>query len=468
MPNIILNKRIFFKIFINKYTIFSMVFLFIQQLIIASSMLWIYRLSASVVEHKNIMCYFLLFGLSLILVCIPVSISAYFLEKSKRLSFSSYIDSFSRKYYLLSCHRNNKLLKEDVEPWVVNEANMLIEECHKFFHDALSITLNNCLNVIVLFTFIGPNLIYGYLFVFIFVLISFRLFKTKIRENALSLQRSRKKLTEHLMYAWDNIIIGNQYNYNIWRNLFKQMWSSWRDTSLLSVVLSNLASAFCTILSTIPVVLNVGYLIYLNINNTVYLAGLVATLPRQIQILQHFYFFSHYLVKWQDLKPKLSNLFQAVNPEIMPVNIEDKINWQAISISMHGGPRGVNSLGAFMELLGVLNSGRIQIQGSNGAGKSTILYAIKEKLGDGAYLLPTHATLIYEHHTQMSHASSGESTVLKLKELSALCSNSKAPSVLLLDEWDANLDRLNKATMHDMLEKLSARLVVIEVRHNVA
>jgi ABC-type iron transport system FetAB ATPase subunit len=51
----------------------------------------------------------------------------------------------------------------------------------------------------------------------------------------------------------------------------------------------------------------------------------------------------------------------------------------------------------------------------------------------------------------MSHASSGESTVLKLKELSALCSNSKAPSVLLLDEWDANLDRLNKATMHDML-----------------
>jgi len=132
---------------------------------------------------------------------------------------------------------------------------------------------------------------------------------------------NRKRLTEHLMYTWDNIIIGNCYNYTIWHNLFKRAWSAWRDTSVAGVVLSNLSSTLCTILNTIPVVLNLGYLIHLNIDNTIFLAGLIATLPRQIQILQHFYFFSHYLVKWKDLKPKLSNLFQTINREISLLNI---------------------------------------------------------------------------------------------------------------------------------------------------
>lgn len=83
--------------------------------------------------------------------------------------------------------------------------------------------------------------------------------------------------------------------------------------------------------------------------------------------------------------------------------------------------------------------------------------------------MPTHATLIYEHHTQMDQASSGESSILKLKELSEFYAHSKAPPILLLDEWDANLDKINKSTMHhDMLEQLSTRLLVIEVRHHLA
>ncbi len=39
------------------------------------------------------------------------------------------------------------------------------------------------------------------------------------------------------------------------------------------------------------------------------------------------------------------------------------------------------------------------------------------------------------------------------------------PSLLMLDEWDANLDESNRRKIDQLLDEASREMVVIEVRH---
>jgi ABC-type cobalamin/Fe3+-siderophores transport system ATPase subunit len=104
---------------------------------------------------------------------------------------------------------------------------------------------------------------------------------------------------------------------------------------------------------------------------------------------------------------------------------------------------------------------RILLHGPNGSVKTTLLLLIKAKLGDRAFYLPAYHRLKFS--TSLESESTGEAAYCIMEELQ----RSEEASVLLLDEWDANLDAGNRAQIPRMIDEMAMNRAVVEVRYVV-
>lgn len=106
-------------------------------------------------------------------------------------------------------------------------------------------------------------------------------------------------------------------------------------------------------------------------------------------------------------------------------------------------------------------AGRYVLLGPNGSGKTSLLLHLKSLNMASAFYLPASSRLF---PVLGQERSTGQS---KSQELSqALRIVEKDDRVLLLDEWDANLDRSNRMRVSALLDKLAQSRVVIEVTHS--
>ncbi len=101
--------------------------------------------------------------------------------------------------------------------------------------------------------------------------------------------------------------------------------------------------------------------------------------------------------------------------------LTDRVSWDKISQNA----RDVVRQGAQGEL-----SGRITIRGPNGCGKTAVLLALKLAQGDRAVFVPAVGV------GAASERSTGQGILQFVREVIA-----ERPAILLLDEWDAHLDR---------------------------
>lgn len=81
-------------------------------------------------------------------------------------------------------------------------------------------------------------------------------------------------------------------------------------------------------------------------------------------------------------------------------------------------------------------------------------------MGDHAMLIPAdHGDLVW--HSDTNNLSTGQSTLLRIHE----AASQAAIAYILLDEWDANLDKKNTHDTDQLLNELSQTKVVVEIRH---
>ncbi len=102
-------------------------------------------------------------------------------------------------------------------------------------------------------------------------------------------------------------------------------------------------------------------------------------------------------------------------------------------------------------------AGRMTLIADNGAGKSSQLLLLKEHLGEQAYYLPTKHHLYFRERMT---GSTGQQLMAQFDEIAGL----DVP-VILLDEWDANLDTHNTARLDARIDELALHKLIIEIRH---
>ncbi|WP_224963568.1 ATP-binding cassette domain-containing protein [Acinetobacter guillouiae] len=120
----------------------------------------------------------------------------------------------------------------------------------------------------------------------------------------------------------------------------------------------------------------------------------------------------------------------------------------------------IDDLNYFFDEILKLNNGRFTITGDNGAGKTTLLLSLLRNERDKVIFIPSDPGTI-EWNIDITNKSTG-SKIFSILYSEIDNSNEK---VILLDEWDANLDTENKSKIDKLIDKISEKKVVIEVRH---
>ena len=144
----------------------------------------------------------------------------------------------------------------------------------------------------------------------------------------------------------------------------------------------------------------------------------------------------------------------------------------------------VSSVGDALRIVQAQPTGRINVRGGNGTGKSSLLASLKTELKKRAYYWPTTDRLAFqftggvvpvdvegddeddvvvvaESMDQKLGFSTGERQLKSLQEIV----NSTNAKIYLLDEWDANLDDANRAKGDALVDELAARARVVEISH---
>jgi ABC-type bacteriocin/lantibiotic exporter with double-glycine peptidase domain len=316
----------------------------------------------------------------------------------------------------------------------------------------------------------------GYLISFIVLPVISKCSKNKLVRTALTFQDDRKSMSQALLSGWDNIIVGNNYNFSIWWKLFTKRWNAYNISSAKAVLWTQLSSTCATILSLVPVAATFVWIFATTTNDIAKLAALIATLPRQIQIIQHFEVLSTYTMHWYGTYARLKALMATISTAILPVNnkaeLLERIKENEITLTINKIQTVFPPFDQFLEILTNLKNGRITIQGKNGTGKTTLINLLKKELKDKAYYLPTNSRLVFES-TAEGTFSTGERIKAYLEELAKIHLGAGKKSqgtfsvneILLLDEWDANLDTKNREVISVMLDKFAAQCCVIEISH---
>ena len=203
-------------------------------------------------------------------------------------------------------------------------------------------------------------------------------------------------------------------------------------------------------------------------NSIVELSAFVVILPLLFMILSYTHQTLSLAFRWTMHRSKLAAVYKAIeSTKDSQASMERKVKWGRLmlssSFSSTENPDSPNAAQPIMsqdDLLKYSNqSGRFTIRGENGSGKSTTLMLIKKALAKKAFFLPTHSQLSFL--SENNRYSTGESLKKRLEEIL----EQVEADVLLLDEWDANLDSENRARLSELIDELSRKKCVIEVCH---
>jgi ABC-type transport system involved in cytochrome bd biosynthesis fused ATPase/permease subunit len=163
---------------------------------------------------------------------------------------------------------------------------------------------------------------------------------------------------------------------------------------------------------------------------------------------------------------------------------DDRIKYDRLVLRENDAANVVSSLNDALRIVQARPTGRINVRGGNGAGKSSLLASLKTELRRRAFYWPASDRLAFKFTggvvpVEIEDDEDGEAKVVaesldsklgfstgerQLRSLEEIVSSTEA-QIYLLDEWDANLDAANKARADALVDALAARARVVEISH---
>lgn len=447
-----------FNIIINKHSVYSIVLLFFQQVVVASSTLWIVLLVQDISSQNNFIVHLILFLLSLILPYFPGLLSIVELERWRQSSRYKYINSFVLANSQAVFVWNSPDYRDTRVAMLTQESNEVLSEFISQLHDFLGTAMNVLFNVIAIVFIVDYRFLFAYLISFLISLVFTNFVNRYISNAATKTQSSRLIITNILLNGWDNIVIGNVYNFSLWKQKFSSNFELLKKSAVSETFVRAGSSTLIALFSIFPIIIVLSYLFIAYRTQEVFLNSLVATLPRQILIISHIYIIIEYVNLWSAFSAKLNGLFTAIKAPNF-IDLSSRICLDSILVEHNQHQMKINSLTNLNDFFNNFLPGRFTIRGKNGSGKSTLLLLLKNKHILNSILLPSQSHL--EFNTSTLTLSSGQARFAILKEINSNCN----VKILLLDEWDANLDYSAINTLSSILDELANNLCVIEVRH---
>jgi ABC-type transport system involved in cytochrome bd biosynthesis fused ATPase/permease subunit len=283
------------------------------------------------------------------------------------------------------------------------------------------------------------------------------------------------------------VFTGNRYNLRLWLAGFKVRLRDALRAQIKAIMTREGVSTISGIIALIVIFIVMVRVALQNAGDTEVLVMLATVLPRQIEMTKDCYTLAS---GWNDMVAvwaRLGGAIDNMHPKADPA-YDARIKYDRLVLREDQQAKTVGSLDEALKLVYGKRTGRINVRGGNGSGKSTMLAALKASIKNRAYYWPTTDRLAFqfalgveledddagidhelfveagetEHHPAKKVGfSSGERQLKSLQEIVRFTD----ASIYLLDEWDANLDPNNRAAANALVEKLASRARVIEISH---
>lgn len=440
-----------YKIISNKHLRIALLFLLIQQIIVASSTYFIARLAQSLTEDTISILYMVLFAVSLVAVYLPAYFCVINRERAKYDAHKLYNDNFHTvflgKTHLLSSDE----LQSTATTTLAQESNYTLETVIDSIFDISALVLNVLFNVLVIAWFLDGTLLLGYAVGIISASMFVHFRRHTLKMAAKTDQQSRLSLTTKLFDSWDNVVIFNKHNYTLYNNIVQKSFAIAKNNSVKSTSIQHINSSLGMIILMLPVFVVTAFIFNKNWHDAATMAVLIATLPRQIQLLQMCYALIGYHTSIGVIKTMLDGILEVLQP--IAVNLDNYIQADQIRVQQTGD---------IFDLTQLPKQGRVTLVGNNGVGKSCMLLKLKEHYQEQAYYLPAKHNLYFNYKTDKAHkGSTGQQLIKQIQEIR----EDDQSTIVMLDEWDAHLDRENTQIIDQYLDHLAQTRLVVDVRH---
>jgi len=436
--------------------IIAVALVILQQISLALSTLYIARAGSSVATGSpdEAINYVLLFFATALGGFILSSFSAVCAEKSKNETLYRYYRK-SENISNSSQLSNIRSMRSKFHNWLVGEAASTIDEFVSFFMMSVNSILNVSLTLIVFSTVfsIEVSLIISLQLLASIVLIS--MVRKSVSNLGSQLQKQKLESNQYVEIFWNSrFLMSPPMGKQITEDQYAKL-SQFFNTRIKYKIWEQSVAA-------IPIILSVcSLLIYISLFqnwSTMEIGAAVAVLPRTLQLLGNAHTLTIIGTKFFEIRQKLLNLSKFLTAP-QDVDLSKFARVDALSVTDLAKGTFIDP-SQFLDDLrsGKTDRGRFLITGENGSGKSTF--------AKRAYLLSTKAILV--DPTTNFAPESGENLStgnLFLGNLKKVLKES--PSVLILDEWDANLDKSNTSIIDAKLNDFANDHLVLEIRHRV-
>lgn len=442
-----------------------------QQIIEASATIWLVTMMKKITSGEPFFIFLFLYLGSLAFPYIPGCIASIIKITWKQEAQRSFINAFVFSNRNQIGEWNNKGIKEEKLSILTAEGPHALHALIDYVFDLYSYVISVFFNIVALSVVVEPlfGIAYGLSVLTVMIVMKAkRRIQRRLTQKALT---ARLDLYQSLLASWDNVLLGNFYNFKLWQDKTTQRLNRCLQKNVELERFDQILAIVVSLLTSIPSLIVVIYYVYLHQSSIPDLTAFLVTLPVLFTILSYTYQTLSLVFRWGMHRSKLLSIYKAIQPvQDAYVVMEKKIKWSKIylasSVPAHGPPSPQTSLPdprsilSYQELLHhTQQAGRITLRGENGAGKSTLLMLIKNALCDRAFFLPTQNQLSFS--SEVNKYSTGESLRNRLLEILERVD----VDVLLLDEWDANLDKENQERLSLLIDELAEKKCVIEVRH---
>ncbi len=437
----------------------------VQQLIVASSIYFLTRSTQSFTDQQKHKAFLFLIAyfFSLVLPFLPGSLSLYFSRKWKvelvKKLFEKYTLSFSGQSRVWI----NKKSKEEIVSLLNTEliltSSRLVESLYSFLNTALNVGFT----AIGLTLFLDTGFLPIYLCSLFLSSVIYRLTIQDITQKELESQKARSSVSEYLRRSWDPLLLKNRGNFDDWKQSAENSLENYLFSEKKAEKAKIISSISLSISSFLPVLSYLGWRVFSQISDTQKVFIILVNMPRVFMLMNHTYAILCDTVELKSIRTLwtrlLSRLDSSLHTDDSPFS---KINSSLISVATPNS--GSIAFEEFMLLPHTKLKGVYTVRGPNGCGKSLSLLKLKEKYAESAYLLPAHHDLFVTFKSQLSSGQLARQSIEWIHKNSE--SLSRNVQILLLDEWNANMDSVNVGNFEKVLLDLSKDFLIVEVRHD--
>ncbi|MBV1698454.1 MAG: ABC transporter ATP-binding protein [Hyphomicrobiales bacterium] len=465
-------------------SLFVMIIMMIAEAMLAATTTWLV-ISAG---RKVAVGEFLINDLVLILAAQSASyiagvVSWIFAERAGYRGFGKFMLRFARENRGKVKLFGDKPKREQVEPFLTGETFQCFFTLMYELEFTLKLLLGLAFNALVLGAEIDVSLPFAYVGAFGALLLLQWALQKPITRTYLENQRMNNRVTAQGYTAWDNVFSGNRYNLRLWLAEFKRRLRKALTAQIRAIVAREGMSAMSGIVSLAIVFATVTIVALHHRGDTIMLVALATTLPRQIEMTYELHLlatgWNDFISVWTRFGGVAANML----PEPAPA-FDDRIKFDRLVLREGEDANVVSSVSDALRIVQARPTGRVNVRGGNGAGKSSLLASLKTEMRRRAFYWPASDRLAFKFTggvvpVDVEDDEDGEVKVVaesmdkklgfstgerQLRSLQEIVESTDAP-VYLLDEWDANLDAANKAKADALVDALAARARVVEISH---